>query len=136
MNESAIQDYANKGAEKYLNYDVSLVYPPSSAINFPYLVGTPTGWQDMEDYRLYPNILSNEEEFMLRDIDVEAEQEFKVKQGKNWSNVDYNKDTTEGKVVYFETTGGGNAKTLNAGKMNVYYKTASNSAWFDLTPNQ
>lgn len=136
LNESAIQDYANKGAEKYLNYEVSLVYPPSSAINFPYLVGTPTSWQEMEDYRLYPNILSNEEEFMLRDIDVEAEQEFKVKQGKNWSNVDYNKDTTGGKVVYFETTGLGNAKTLNAGKMNVYYKTASNSAWFDLTPNQ
>lgn len=137
LNESAIQDYANKGAEKYLNYDVSLVYPPSSAINFPYLVGTPTSWQEMEDYRLYPNILSNEEEFMLRDIDVEAGEEFKVRHGSKWSTVGYNTNTEQGQVVYFETTGDGNAKTLNAGKMNVYYKTGDkNSAWFDLTPNQ
>lgn len=137
LKDSAIQDYVNKGAEKYLNYNVSLVYPPSSAVNFPYLVGTPTSWQEMEDYRLYPNILSDVEEFMLRDINVEAGEEFKVKHGSKWSTVGYNTDTQQGQVVYFETTGDGNAKTLNAGKMNVYYKTGNNnSAWFDLTPNQ
>lgn len=137
LKDSAIQDYVNKGAEKYLNYNVSLVYPPSSAVNFPYLVGTPTSWQEMEDYRLYPNILSDVEEFMLRDINVEAREEFKVKHGSKWSTVGYNTDTQQGQVVYFETTGDGNAKTLNAGKMNVYYKTGNNnSAWFDLTPNQ
>ena len=137
LKETAINNYVELGAEKTLNYNVSLVYPPSSAVNFPYLVGTPTSWQEMEDYRLYPNILSDVEEFMLRDINVEAGEEFKVKHGSKWSTVGYNKDTTQGQVVYFETTGNGNAKTLNAGKMNVYYKTGDiNSTWFDLTPNQ
>ena len=136
LKETAVNNYVSLGAEKTLSYEVSLVYPPSSAVNFPYLVGTSTSWQEMEDYRLYPNILSNEEEFMIRDIEVEAGQEFKVKHGSDWSTVSYNTSTEEGKAVYFETTGDGNAKTLNAGKMNVYYKTGSKNAWFDLTPNE
>lgn len=132
LNESAIQDYANKGAEKYLSYNVSLVYPPSSAVEFPYLLGTPTGWQNMEDYRLYPNILSDTEEYMLKDVDVKADQEFKVKKGDTWSDVTY-----ENNSIYFGKGNNGNAKVLQDGKMNVYYKPSeNNTTWYELTPNQ
>lgn len=134
LKDSAIQDYVNKGAEKYLNYNVSLVYPPSSAIEFPFLVGTPTGWQNMEDYRLYPNILATAEEFMIRDVEVEAGDEFKVKEGDNWSNVE-----TDGNFTI--TKPDGNAKANSAGKMNVFYTPADatstpKKSYFALTPNQ
>ncbi len=134
LKDSAIQDYVNKGAEKYLNYNVSLVYPPSSAIEFPYLVGTPTGWQNMEDYRLYPNILAKAEEFMIRDVEVEAGDEFKVKEGDNWSKVE-----TDGNFTI--TDSDKNAKANSAGKMNVFYTPADatstpKKSYFALTPNQ
>lgn len=134
LKDSAIQDYVNKGAEKYLNYNVSLVYPPSSAIEFPYLVGTPTGWQNMEDYRLYPNILAKAEEFMIRDVEVEAGDEFKVKEGDNWSNVETDDNFTI-------TDPDRNAKANLAGKMNVFYTPADatsnpKKSYFALTPNQ
>lgn len=134
LKDSAIQDYANKGAEKYLNYDVSLVYPPSSAVEFPYLVGTPTGWQNMEDYRLYPNILATAEEFMIRDVEVEAGDEFKVKEGNEWSYVE-----TDGNFTLSDPDK--NAKANSAGKMNVFYTPADatstpKKSYFALTPNQ
>lgn len=134
LKDSAIQDYVNKGAEKYLNYNVSLVYPPSSAVEFPYLVGTPTGWQNMEDYRLYPNILAKAEEFMIRDVEVEAGDEFKVKEGTNRSYVE-----TDGNFTI--TDSDGNAKANSAGKMNVFYTPANatsnpKKSYFALTPNQ
>lgn len=134
LKDSAIQDYANKGAEKYLNYDVSLVYPPSSAVEFPYLVGTPTGWQNMEDYRLYPNILATAEEFMIRDVEVEAGDEFKVKEGNEWSYVETDSNFTLSDPDK-------NAKANSAGKMNVFYTPADatstpKKSYFALTPNQ
>lgn len=134
LKDSTIQDYVNKGAEKYLHYNVSLVYPPSSAIEFPYLVGTPTGWQNMEDYRLYPNILAKAEEFMIRDVEVEAGDEFKVKEGNEWSYVETDSN--------FTLSGPNkNAKANSAGKMNVFYTPADatstpKKSYFALTPNQ
>lgn len=134
LKDSAIQDYAKNGAEKRLSYNVSLVYPPSSAVEFPYLVGTPTGWQNMEDYRLYPNILATAEEFMIRDVEVEAGDEFKVKEGNEWSYVE-----TDGNFTLSDPDK--NAKANSAGKMNVFYTPADatstpKKSYFALTPNQ
>ena len=136
-------DYIAYGAEKELTYTVSLEYPPTEDVKFPYLRGTMNSWSDYDNYRLVPNLASDKDEWFLANVPVSAGDEMKVRQAyfenneeKNWSYCSYIKNESA-----YTDTSAGNFKVDSNGTVSVYFKAYETNAnrigstWFEFTPD-
>lgn len=142
LKADAANNYVLKGAEKTLSYTATLSYPPSSAVVLPYLVGTHTGWQEDEAYRLYPNINSQVEEYMLLGATFtstsENPTEVKVKHGNEWSETNRFASTN---AEYFEIVGDNNLGIKKDCNVDIYYKPVGTDGeglgkrdtWFEIS---